>query len=53
MCPGGAATSPMMLSAVTLLPQFDSLTIPSVRPRSSEVDAVHRRTSPSSVSEGW
>jgi hypothetical protein len=36
MRPGGLATSPMMESAVTLLPQPDSPTMPSVRPASSE-----------------
>src|SRR5258706_7901865 len=35
MRPGGLATSPMMESAVTLLPQPDSPTSPSVRPASS------------------
>src|SRR5687768_2217682 len=34
MRPGGCGTSPMMESAVTLLPQPDSPTMPSVRPRS-------------------
>src|SRR5687768_2606829 len=34
MRPGGCGTRPMMESAVTLLPQPDSPTMPSVRPRS-------------------
>src|SRR5438270_5069356 len=42
MRPGGG-TNPMMLSAMTLLPQPDSPTMPSVRPRSS------RRSTPSTA----
>src|SRR5438105_3667135 len=42
MRPGGG-TNPMMLSAMTLLPQPDSPTMPSVRPRSS------RRPTPSTA----
>ena len=43
MRPGGCGTSPMIDSAVTLLPQPDSPTMPSVRPRSSvKLDAVDR-----------
>src|SRR4051812_14531153 len=52
MRPGGCGTRPMMLSAVTLLPQPDSPTIPSVRPlprlKSTPSTA---RTSPSSESK--
>src|SRR6185503_18815950 len=52
MRPGGCGTSPMMLSAVTLLPQPDSPTIPSVRPRSSlKSTPSTARTSPASVSK--
>src|SRR5687767_1309379 len=49
MRPGGCGTSPMMLSAVTLLPQPDSPTMPRVRPRSSVKSMPSTaRTSPSS-----
>src|SRR3954469_11353508 len=52
MRPGGCGTSPMMLSAVTLLPQPDSPTIPSVRPRSTlKSTPSTARTSPSSESK--
>src|SRR5688572_5220323 len=49
MRPGGCGTRPMMVSAVTLLPQPDSPTMPSVRPRSSEKSTPSTaRTSPRS-----
>ena len=43
MRPGGCGTRPMIDSAVTLLPQPDSPTMPSVRPASTvKLDAVDR-----------
>src|SRR3954471_8618655 len=52
MRPGGRGTSPMMLSAVTLLPQPDSPTMPRVRPRSRlKSTPSTARTSPSSESK--
>src|SRR5688572_1466824 len=49
MRPGGCGTRPMMERAVTLLPQPDSPTTPSVRPRSSEKSTPSTaRTSPRS-----
>src|SRR3954465_15255563 len=46
MRPGGCGTRPMMESAVTLLPQPDSPTMPRVRPRS-------RRKSTPSTARTW
>src|SRR5258706_1159434 len=49
MRPGGCGTSPMIESAVTLLPQPDSPTMPSVRPRSRrKLTPSTARTSPCS-----
>src|SRR5688500_8137210 len=49
MRPGGCGTSPMMESAVTLLPQPDSPTMPRVRPGSSlKSTPSTARTSPPS-----
>src|SRR3954467_8759869 len=52
MRPGGCGTSPMMESAVTLLPQPDSPTMPSVRPASSsKLTPSTARNSPASVAK--
>src|SRR5438132_2175546 len=52
MRPGGCGTSPMIDSAVTLLPQPDSPTMPSVRPRSREKSTPSTaRTSPRSLAK--
>src|SRR3954471_15940758 len=52
MRPGGCGTSPMMESAVTLLPHPDSPTTPSVRPASSsKLTPSTARNSPASVAK--
>src|SRR5688572_17104254 len=52
MRPGGCGTRPMMESAVTLLPQPDSPTMPSVRPRCRlKSTPSTARTSPRSVAK--
>src|SRR4051794_34980638 len=52
MRPGGCGTRPMIESAVTLLPQPDSPTMPSVRPRSRRKSTPSTaRTSPRSPSK--
>src|SRR5262245_1585312 len=52
MRPGGCGTSPMIESALTLLPQPDSPTMPSVRPASSsKLTPSTARNSPASVAK--